>query len=1003
MNNKNIQILNVQAKDIITGKCAIVDQLGKKTIDELRKQRYRILSNYRGSLDYSLLTIYLQENYKNFIKLNNELNRFYSNNIITVKFDYNYDITNDDIEYLLDADERYNNRIVLSNMFRFEREKLSKLKTSIDGKVYRLHMKEILDDEEMEKLHNLEEQIPVINNKLTYIRKLVEYIDNEIKYIKDKYNFTTNKLREQLYKDGFTLNVNNKNIHYVRFFRSSGSARNGKVNFINERYYNKVIHWLMCGIDYKNTDKLDLPSLEAYISLVSSSIIDTFELKPQNILLIDDAESTFKDTVMATELVNTKQNDNKEIVSGELYTHVAEKKISNKLFDGEALLDKSIFVENGYSNKAILQLRNRFYKGIGINTDIQQFFTDNDITDISQLHGQTLATDIKDIKLITTKSSIKYLKYFKYHAFKEWTKIMNDTWGICKYDKGQEHNFNGMVNTHYQLLNTLGLNRNDMLELLEPTLNYIKLLKNDISVFKLHLGLMKDADYEFDYNMDNNDFEKLDNIRNNSDFILKMLQINENFIKTQIARKFKYETIENYIQNVKRGHILIDGTYATVIDCPYEYLLCAIGKWDEKSSIIGTRECYTAKFKVGQEILGVRSPQPTMSNMTVFRNIDPGIMSKYFNTESDNVIYISAIGWNVMELESSMDFDGDAMLITNNKIITDHCKRLNETVNVNYKKIKRFLVSTDFTLKTKINRTYIPKNLCDTDIKCSQGKIGECINLVQMLNSLYWDKKSKGVSEEELFELYKDISNLNVLSCIIIDSAKKDSPVDVKKEMNKIREKNYLGKGNIVRDKKKKIVNIRPYFFKYLDGGKDYKFKKFNTGMDYLIDIMNSKEIKIRKNRDNENGNVTLKSLLYRNKNRNKADRKKINDTIELILKMQIEISKVYKSKDETKDKFRMAEEIRDKYYAEIRKKEWTTYMIYTVLKRVDEAFEDRNSRFQKYKKFGRNILKTLYLIDKSKFLNCFKIIPNVTETLIKNENGEINIYRVKYRKLKKR
>ena len=35
-------------------------------------------------------------------------------------------------------------------------------------------------------------------------------------------------------------------------------------------------------------------------------------------------------------------------------------------------------------------------------------------------------------------------------------------------------------------------------------------------------------------------------------------------------------------------------------------------------------------------------------------------------------------------------------------------------------------------------------------------------------------------------------------------------------------------------NKEKKEVGVRPYFFKFLEGGKDYKFKKFHTGMDYL-------------------------------------------------------------------------------------------------------------------------------------------------------------------------
>ena len=64
---------------------------------------------------------------------------------------------------------------------------------------------------------------------------------------------------------------------------------------------------------------------------------------------------------------------------------------------------------------------------------------------------------------------------------------------------------------------------------------------------------------------------------------------------------------------------------------------------------------------------------------------------------------------------------------------------------------------------------------------------------------------------------------------------------------NKIRNKHNLGKGTISRNKEKKEVGIRPKFFKYLDGGKDYKFEWFNTGMDYLQKVLDEDIINSRK------------------------------------------------------------------------------------------------------------------------------------------------------------
>ncbi|MFT5872858.1 MAG: hypothetical protein ACI8WT_001796 [Clostridium sp.] len=1046
--NKNVQIISIEAKDVISNKCAIIDGTSKKNVDLLRENGCRILRKYKGSLDYSLLSIHLEEMNKKIIRLNKNTKRYYSNDIITVKFNYGID---NSIILEDEKDEQYNSMLIVLDVLKSEKNNINKDKNGIVGKIERLHnnipknkydlinlklgleieqdKQLLLDEEDIDEIKLSRNEIKKFNNKINTVERKIseqptkttelekELIEIDIKLldvkekindikeritsIENKYKLNTNELRNSLYAKGFNMLVNYVDTHYCRFMRSSGSARTGKINFINAKYYDKIIKWCMGGIKYLDNDKLDLPSLESYISLVTSSIISTFSLKAENILLIEEGTSTFTDTVMATELINEVLDEDGNIIDGDLHTSVQKKSITNTLFDGEACLSKDIFIENGYEDKAILQIRNKFYKGLGVNTDIQGFFKENSITEVSQLNGQTSATDIKQIKLICTKSSIKFLKY---GTFEEWKEIMLEEWAICKYEKDQ-HNFNEMVNTHYQLINTLGLDFNSTKDLAQETLDYIKLLKNDVSVFKLHLGIIKDGgleDIDINEKLSEEETEEIESLKTNSDMVLSMLRINEDFINTPLCRNFRYEVVQNYIKNVDKGHVLVVGTYATVVNSMYEYLLCSIGKWDGISSTIGKGQCVTAKFEPLEDVLGVRSPMPTMSNMTVFQNQESGILKDYFQTDSKNVIFISSIGWNVQELESSMDFDADAMLITNQKIITSHCKaQENDMVTVNGQTIKRFLVSTDFTPKTKINRGYNAEDLSDTDIKCAEGRLGECINLVQMLNSVYFTKKSKGATEEELLKLFTDISSMNILSCIIIDSCKKLSPVNVDREMNKIRAKNYLGKGFIIRGGKKKEVNIRPKFFKYLDGGKDYKFEWFECGMDYLVKIMSDKELNPRKDRDSKSGQVTLRSLLMKTKAKD-SDRKKIQSIREKTTQMQIEISAICKDKIITgKEKFAQINDVRQLALIEIAKIEITTEMIHTIIKRLSDAYSTED-KFQEYKKVGRNILKVLYSIDSVKLLSCMKIKSNISGTLARDEEGKVEIFGVKFKEIKK-
>lgn len=940
MKNKNVKILSIEGKDLL---------LKQYTVNEN--------TIYKASLDDSIEVDKLKTLSKKFIQYDKESERYYTNEIITVTFNY-----------ASKCDEEFDE---------VQTERLDSLNHTISLLIndkYRLR--------NTINKNSTEEEISIIN-------KQIKNIDKQIKETKDIINMVTKSLdkkdiRNQLYQYGFNITINGERKHFVRYKRSSGSARVGKCLFINEKYKKKMIKWSFAGLPHKEGQEMDCASMESYISLPTSSCVNSgvsrFNLKPENILLIEDGTSTFKDTVMATRLINEEYDKDGNIIGGDLDTNVEETEITNKVWDGSSLLDKSIFEECGYGDKAILQMRKRMFKGIGINTDIQQFFKDNNITKISQLNGKTIATDISQIKLITTPSSIKYLKF---GTFEQWLKqIENDgEWGICKYEKPQHH-FGGMVQTHYQLLNTLGMSKNTMREFLDDTISYINLLKEDVSVFKYHLGL--DGQKTKD--------ELRTNVDSKSSFAMGILDINNDFIKTKMGKNLQDDTIKSYIKNVRKGHVLVEGNYSVVISSPYEYLLTSIGKWDGKSSIIKPHECVTSKFNKGEEIVGVRSPQPTMCNMTVFKNNKYEVLDKYFNTNSKEVIYISAIGWNIFELESSMDVDGDTMMITNNKYIVDSAKKLNEEIVIDDKKIKRFLVSTDFTPKSSIKRKYNWKDLADTDIKCSSNKIGEIINMAQMLNSVYWNKKYNGASEEELFELYKDICQLNILSCIEIDRCKKLSPVNATKELNKIREKGYLGKGTISRNKIEKEVGIRPYFFKFLDGGKDYKFKKFHTGMDYLEEIID-KEINVK----NYETDIPLSSILISEK-ASKADRRKIERIIKIVTEMKNAQNQIYNMQD-CDNKWELIQDNYNYNMKRLRKIYITSVMIYAIIKRIDDAYNNENSKFKEYKPISRKLLNTLFDYNHEYFLQNIKIKKN-NIYIIEDKDGDIKLYNKKFKKI---
>jgi hypothetical protein len=581
-------------------------------------------------------------------------------------------------------------------------------------------------------------------------------------------------IRSDIYENGFVC----EGIKYVRFKRSSGSSRVGKCLFINERLYNIMHEWEMCGIQVDEGQDIDLAALEPYIALTLSSIIDTIEIKPENILVVDDYKSVFCERAIATRLVD-----------GRLVSKPEDVEISNSIWDGQSLMDRSLFGE--YSNKGMLLLRARFFKSCCFNANIQQWFADHGIKKVSQLNGYTRAKKIEDVKLITTPSSIKYLKF---GTLDQWLDTLETTFGVVKYEK-KTHFFDGrMVQTHYQLINTLQMTYEEVEQFIKPSLDYARMIKTDPAVLRHQIS------YQYQ-SPDDTFYTKA--VTSKNDIIYRLLGMNDRFAKTKMYRNFCNDLIKSFIKNLRCGHVLVRGNYSTLCGNPIEMLKMAIGQFDGKS-IIERNTVHCEMFENGKELLGSRSPHVTIGNILVTKNIIRPEIARYMNPTNE-IVYVNSIQENLLERLSGADFDSDTMMLTDNEILVTAAKR-------NY---DNFPVPTKLVESAKRKRKYTNREKADLDIKTSVNKIGEIINLSQELNSILWDRINKGASIEDVMELYCDISQLDVMSNLEIDSAKRENPA------NNTRELQLLKKKYDVRDKKNR--HIRPLFFKYIDGYKGYR------------------------------------------------------------------------------------------------------------------------------------------------------------------------------------
>lgn len=622
--------------------------------------------------------------------------------------------------------------------------------------------------------HNNSYTLAVVSVKFNYTYKPEQGTSVKVK-----------DLRKHFYENGFNID----GVHYVRYKRSAGSSREGTCLFIDERIYKAMTKWSDCGL--KPTS--DLASWESYRALSLSSIKGTIDIPLDGILFVPDYKSIFTDEVISVELQGS-----------ELVAEQKKTQITNDIWDGESLLDESLFAGN-YADKHFLLLRNKFFKSCAFKTKLQKWIKDKNITlnDLRSRGFITLAMDINQIVMVTTPNSLKYLKFtdgFNERNIRRWTENINDTFGVVKWDKRTRYFGGRMVQSSYQLLNSVFLTEKASERLLAPSIEYIKTIRNDADFMRYHFANAyareKDADSQ----------ETDDELLDRADIIFSLLEHNYEFENTKLYINFRNEIVKNLKHQLKRGKILLNGTNATLFGNGTELLKYIAG--EEITSELEQGQIRSALFPNKAKLLCARSPHITMGNLYLVENNLDGDIWDYFDL-GDNIVCVNAVNENIQQRLNGCDYDSDSMLITDNEILIKAATEFYNEFKVPVCNIQSV---------TKANQP-----LYELDYNTSVNKVGEIVNLSQKLNTLLWDMVIKGYLNEETDEIYFDVCKLAVLSGIEIDKAKRAyDNINATKELITIRNK---------------YEKINPDFFKEIDFSPEdnaKEYEHFYTTMDHI-------------------------------------------------------------------------------------------------------------------------------------------------------------------------
>ena len=783
--------------------------------------------------------------------------------------------------------------------------------------------------------------------KIDFINTLKEKAtENKDKYIR----YNKDQLRILYYTQGVDIfyNVYSKRgkvidtqkIHYKMLYRSTGKAKVGSCMFIREELYDVARDYLYMGIKLPERNA-PIVEIGAYSSLVASSIIGKVKINPKDILILKDVDSFFETNVISIE---TDKKKRCHAIKKEKY------KLKNTLFDGQALIDHSLFPAwgNGY-----ILLRQHMFKAAAFDCYLQQWFKDYygdkyENAVIKDMWGNE--HKVTDIKMVTTDNAIKWIKF---------DGITYDYW--CERVKRDNNNYFGIVKTahpsklgdvqfqSYQMVNALNI---DTIEgVVQCTKDYIYQLKNDINVF-------------LDYLKRNSNFS------NDFEVLIALVEQDLDFEQCSYFKERRNRIIQSYIANAKTGRIINNGDNLTIVGSPYAMLLYMVGEDPETDPTFnfenGCIQCYTKRFEDGEYLAEFRSPFNSCNNLGYLHNHYDYRLDKYFNI-GRNCIAVNMVHTDFQDKNNGSDMDSDSIYTTNQKDIVAHAKYC----------VEHYPTIVNNIPKEKNNYSSSLKDFAKIDNKlaASQMSIGSSSNLAQIALSYSYTFSN---------QKYKDyVCILSVLAQCAIDNAKRTFNININEEIDRIQRDMDIG------------INGYPMFWKAIK-------KKNDKRNGVKISELTDKQIQRRNAMYNSEIACPMNSLFNMNLNPRSNLRTETYPMDKFFKKFELDVG-IRKSKkvekliekyslrvlnynfaneiddDENEEDFLLLRSDFDNLIKDIREIAFTKNYLGLMSYLIDRSFvitpNMKSNTSNKKNNLDKNkslLLKTLYQLNSKQLLKCF-------------------------------
>ena len=823
------------------------------------------------------------------------------------------------------------------------------------------------------QIDKMESKIKKYKERILFLSTILEKVENK-KELYDKKS--KEELRTMFYNDGVDITYHDKigeeirdtTIHYKMLFRTSAKAKIGQAMFINEKLYDKAYNWMTMGIGSKMPEtNAKIVELSAYAPLTTSTIIGKIHVPVENMLILEDKDSffnTFANVVTAKKYNENDKNDTRK------YCCVKKDNtdVKNTLWDGMMLIDSSVLPD--WINSMAL-LRNHFFKSCAFRTEIQLFFkdwcrennADYNTLELTDMFGNKHFA--KDIKMITTNNSIKWMKFqnligrTKKEAYTYWCrKVKKDgcLWGVVKTDHPSK--LGDKQQLSYQMINTLPCDENCVRNITQESIDYVNKLKDDDEEFVKYLN-------------------KYANDMNNYEMLADLYIWNNDFSKSKFFRKEKTKIINQYVYKLRTGKIFVNGDNLTLCGNPYALLLYSVGdEWENDPTLNAEEDCiqcFTNRFNDDEYLAAFRNPHNAPNNVCYFHNKKSEIMKRYFKW-TKNIIAVNCIKTDLQQRLNGADFDSDFVLVTNNKYMVECAKKC----YTEYHTIVNDLQESGITY----NNTMDDYAKMDNKFAKTRIGIGYSSNLAQLAMTYYWTESNKQCPNiKDMEDLYDNFVILSVVAQLEIDSCKREYEISGCDEIDRI--------SKMICMKKYGDADF-PEFMRYTR-----EIKHTKNGIEIPYEEVNEKKNKLQsrigskytcpmnylqkcfdeiKRMDNVDLIDTKEFFIKSEKDTNRRQMKKI---LEYIYQYDKDIKRIVLGEDTGYEFWNEFYKYTDNLYNSLRKIKISNES--TINRLIEIALDIGRPSMIKFErdidplKFRSKILNVLYRYDKEKFLQNFK------------------------------